>query len=265
MKAAREHLRIGAPARLSVPSVSTDDPVVAIRGALYQLTQLDPSAQARVGSRETMEAHLAEEVRFAAAGVTALVPHLREVELKEDDVTALLLRILEPRATLFGWSVPDQSKGGFSRHGNPGERDLALRKNGSVISVIEAVVCKRNPTTKTQRRDLTSHLQKLFGYDQCRVFFHIVYSYIETPSEIVTVMRGVAQSEAPSRFAFVSTEDLPHEDSRPAGFVATYTARDGGDVKVVCLVMDMRQQAQRYAAALAGRTPAPSPTQTEGG
>ena len=264
LKAAREHLKIGAPARLIVPSVSTDDPVVAIQGALYRLTQLDPSTQARVVSRETLETHLAEEVRFAAAGVTALVPNLREAKLDEDDVTALLLRILEPRARLFGWSVPDQSKGGFSPRGNPGERDLALRKDGSVIAVIEAVVCRRNPTTESQRRDLTSHLQKLFGYDQCRVFFHIVYSYIETPSEIVTVMRGIAQSDAPSDFAFVRTDDLSNEDSRPAGFVATYTARDGGDIKVVCLVMDMRQQAQRDAASLAGRTRASSRAQTEG-
>lgn len=263
LKAAREHLKIGAPARLTVPSVSTDDPVAAIQGALYRLTQLDPSMQARVASRQTTEAHLAEEVRSAAAGVTALVPHLREAQLQEDDVTAVLLRILEPRARLFGWSVPDQSKGGYSAQGNPGERDLVLRKDGYVISVIEAVVCKHNPATKSQRRNLTSHFQKLFGYDKCRVLFHIVYSYIETPSEIVKTMRGVAQSDSPSEFTFVRTDDLSNEDSRPAGFVATYTARDGGDVKVVCLVMDMRQQGQRDAASLAGRTRAPLRAQAE--
>ena len=254
LKAAREHLNIGTPGRFRVPSVSTDDSIAAIQGALYRLTQLDPGMQARVVSRETMEAHLTEEVRSAAAGVTALVPNLREVQLQEDDVTAVLLRILEPRARLFGWSVPDQSRGGYSARGNPGERDLVLRKDGYVISVIEAVVCKQNPTTETQRRVLTSHFRKLFGYDQCRVFFHVVYSYVETPSEVVTAMREVATSTAPEAFTFVRAEDLPHEDSRPLGFVATYTAQGGGDVKIVCLVMDMRQQAQRDAAALAGQT-----------
>lgn len=254
LKAAREHLNLGAPVYLGVLSVSTDDPVAAIQSALYRLTQLDPGMQARVVSRETTEAHLTEEIRSAAAGVTSLVPHLRDVILQEDDVTAVLLRILEPRARLFGWSVPDQSKGGYSARGNPGERDLVFRKDGYIVSVIEAVVCNQNPRTETQRKNLTSHFQKLFGYDQCRVFFHVVYSYVDSPEDVLTTMKDIAKASAPEAFVHVSTEDLPREDSRPSGLVATYTARGGGDAKVVCLVMDMKQQAQRAAAALAGQT-----------
>lgn len=254
LKAAREHLNLGAPAYLGVLSVSTDDPVAAIQSALFRLTQLDPGIQARVVSRETTEAHLTEEIRSAAAGVTSLVPHLRDVALQEDDVTAVLLRILEPRARLFGWSVPDQSKGGYSARGNPGERDLVLRKDGYVISVIEAMVCNQNPLTETQQRNLSSHFQKLFGYDQCRVFFHVVYSYVDAPEDVLTTMKDIAKARAPDGFVHRSTVALPREDSRPIGFVATYTAPGGGDAKVVCLVMDMKQQAQRAAAALAGQT-----------
>jgi hypothetical protein len=116
------------------------------------------------------------------------------------------------------------------------------------------MVCDQNPQTKTQRKKLTSHFQKLFGYDQCRVFFLIVYSCMKTPEDVLTAMKAIVQSSAPGAFVHVRTEHLPHEDSRPAGLLATYTARGGGDAKVVCLVMDMRQQAQREAAALAGRT-----------
>ncbi len=67
-------------------------------------------------------------------------------------------------------------------------------------------------------------------------------------------MKDIAKASAPDGFVHGSTEALPREDSRPIGFVATYTARGGGDAKVVCLVMDMKQQTQRSAAALAGQT-----------
>jgi hypothetical protein len=254
LKAAREHVDLGGPGRFRVLAVANDDNVAAIQSALFQLTNMDPRAQARVVSRETTEAHLADEVRSAAAGVTAIVPMMRGVQLQEDDVTAVLLRILEARVRFFGWSVPDQSKGGYSAKGNPGERDLVLRKDGFVITVIEAVVCDSNPATETTKRKLTSHFQKLFGYEQCRVFFYVVYSYVDAPHEVVGTVRAIVKSSAPPAFTFSRTDDLAHEDSRPVGFVATYSAAGGGEVKAVCLVMDMRQQLQRDAAALAGRT-----------
>jgi len=254
LKAAREHLNLGTPAHFGVLSVSTDDPVAAIQSALYRLTQVDPGIQARVAERETVEGHLTAEIRSAAASLTSLVPHLHEVHLNEDDITAVLLRILEPRARLFDWSLPDQSNGGYSARGNAGERDLIIRKDGYVISVLEAMICEGNPSTETQQKNLTSHFQKLFGYDQCRVFFHVVYSYFATPRSIVDQMKTIAQSEAPSGFIYDNTVDIPHEDSRPTGFVATFRTEQSGDVKVICLVLDMKQQVQREAAALAGRT-----------
>ncbi len=71
------------------------------------------------------------------------------------------------------------------------------------------------------------------------------------------VLKDIARADAPEAFVHVSTDDLPHaehEDSRPMGIVATYTVPGGGEAKVVCLVIYMKQQAQRAAAALAGRT-----------
>jgi tetratricopeptide (TPR) repeat protein len=254
LNAARQHLEFGRAVRLRVLSVAKDDNVAAIQSALFQLAQMDPITQARVAYRPTLDAHLTEEIRSAAAGVTASVPMLRGVKLQEDDVTSFLLRILDARVRFFGWSVPDQSKGGYSAKGNPGERDLVLRKDGCVIAVIEAVVCGSNPAAAAMNAKLTSHFQKLFGYDQCRVFFHLVYSYFKRPQEVVDAMRSIAKGSAPAAFTFARTDDLASEDSRPVGLVATFNAQSGGEVKVVCLVMDMLQQAQRDAAALAGKT-----------
>lgn len=252
--AARGHLQLGEPGRFRASSVASDDHVVAIQSALFQLTQLDPGAQARVVNHESMEAHLIEEVRAAAAGVTATVPMLRGAQLREDDVTSILLQILCARVRFLGWSLRDQSLGGYSAKGNPGERDLVLLKDGYAISVIEAVVCDSNPATETMKRKLASHFQKLFGYADCRNFFHMVYSYIKQPNEVASAMRAIAKESAPLAFSFRGTTDLPHVDSRPPGFVAAYETAGRGEVAVVCLVLDMRQQAQRDAAQLAERT-----------
>jgi hypothetical protein len=254
LTAAREHLEFGGPGHFRPLSVSDDNGVGAVQRALYQLLQMNPSDQARVSGKTTVENHLTDEIRSAAASVTAIAPMLREVELNEDDTTAFFMRILDARGRLFGWSIPDQSRGGYSAKGNPGERDLVLRKDGYVVAVIEAVKCSSSPSTETAKRDLTSHFQKLLGYDQCQVFCLVVYSYVDQPSNVLSELHEIAKTDAPPAFTHSDSADLPHEDSRPIGFVATYRMQGGEEVKVVFLVMDMKQQRQRDAAALAGQT-----------
>ncbi|HET8936007.1 MAG TPA: hypothetical protein VFN67_21320, partial [Polyangiales bacterium] len=232
LKAAREYLEQGRHGRFRVPSVANDDSVASVQSALFRLTQMDPGTQARVVSHDTSESHITDLVRSAAAGVTATVPRLREVRLQEDDVTAFLRPVLQARVGVFGWSVSDGSQGGYSAIGNPGVRDLVLRKDGHAIAVIEAMICNANPASKATRRDLTSHFQKLFGYDECCVFYHVVYSYLDEPLEVTVVMREVAMSSAPPAFTFSHIRDLPHGDARPPGFVATYFTQGGGEVRV---------------------------------
>jgi hypothetical protein len=252
LKAAREHLERSAPGRFRPLGISDDKRVEAIASALYWLSKMDPSEQARVFNK-TVEEHVTNEIRSAAAGLTALVPMLRP----EDDVTSVLLQILEARVDrFFGWSVSDQSRGGYSAKGNPGERDLVLKhKDGYDLAVIEAVKCESNPSTETERKDLTSHFQKLFGYSQCPIFFLVVYSYVHKPHNLLATMRKIGQSSAPPGFTYLHTDnDFPFEDSRPIGFEATYQVQGSSQVKVVFLVMDMLQQTQRNAAAFAGKT-----------
>lgn len=52
---------------------------------------------------------------------------------------------------------------------------------------------------------------------------------------------------------FVGLEPIPHDDSRPAGFVGRYTG-DFGEVKVAFLVLNMGQQRQLGAAKTADAT-----------
>lgn len=64
--------------------------------------------------------------------------------------------------------------------------------------------------------------------------------------------KGIWGAEPPPRFAYKGTiRDIDMTDSRPPGFIAEY---DGptGPLKVVFLVLDMRQLAQQEAAKTAG-------------
>jgi hypothetical protein len=80
----------------------------------------------------------------------------------EDDLTAFIQYLLAARVESLGWSVGDQSKGGFSAKGNTGERDLTW--GSSVLALIEAVICDRPLTQDVMKADLESHFQKLLGY-----------------------------------------------------------------------------------------------------
>jgi hypothetical protein len=171
----------------------------------------------------------------------------------EDDLTALLQAILQARLGFFGWSVADQSRGGFTGKGNPGKRDLVLRKDNIIVSVLEAVVCDRPASNAWTKKELTSHFQKLLGYSICRLFFHLTYSYVADQSAVLAELRRIAQEECPTGFSFSRYEELPLTDSGPTGFAANY-ASSLGEVRVVFLLLDMSQDAQRAAARVASQT-----------
>jgi hypothetical protein len=117
-----------------------------------------------VDAPEPFEKLLTNQVRSAAGRVTSLAPMMTDVTIDscEDDLSAHLREILSAQISHLGWVVLDQSKGGWTAKGNPGERDLLVQKNGATLSVIEAVVCGKPVTQETMRKDLASHFQKLF-------------------------------------------------------------------------------------------------------
>jgi hypothetical protein len=88
---------------------------------------------------------------------------MRGVQLEEDDITAVLLRILDARVRIFGWSVPDQSKGGYSAKGNPAEREVRGLENGDDLRTMSFL----DVTGEARRRppERPEHPRGAFGGD----------------------------------------------------------------------------------------------------
>jgi len=250
--AARARIESGRPFTATASTSTDDDSIPQIRAALWGFRQLSHVEQAEVWQTTSFEKFVITNLRLVTASVTALVPMMKDVVIDscEDDLSAIIRELLTARFHFLGWSVPDQSKGGFTALGNPGERDLLLQKDGATVAVIEAVVCDRPITHEYSRKELTSHFQKLFAYAQCALFFHLTYAYIDSPALILDHLRHTAAHDAPAGFTHRLNEDFVLNDSQPLGFVARY-AGELGDVTVAFLVLDMGQQVQRDAAKVA--------------
>ena len=247
LRAAREHVKSGEPLIIKTSISAADDAVSRVKAVLFEFQQMDPSQQAEVlipGS-DSFSMFVTNHVRGAAASVTSLVPMMKGVVIDsvEDDLSSLIRELLTLSLQFLGWSVLDQSRGGYTAKGNPGERDLLLKKGSTTLAVIEAVVCKNSiPVQK-----LTSHFQRLLAYSECDLFFYVTYAYVKNASRVEDQLRKIARDEAPESFRFDHFDDIPHTDSRPIGFAAHYKTERGA-VKMVFLVLDMVQCAQRAAA-----------------
>ena len=256
LSSARGHI-LGNESILVNPSTAWEGDVLPrIRNAIQDLKQLDPHRQAIVLSplSGSIEELLLLYVRSAASSVMSLVPMMKETELDkyEDDITDLLRELLIARVDFLEWSVSDQSRGGFTGGPRAGERDLVLTRGANTIAVIEAVVFR--PRTAWTR--IREHFVKLFGYSTCPSLFLVIYAHRDDLASTVERLKELARDGAPRGFVFAKCRDLQHEDSGPAGFVAYFTA-ESGEVRVVFLLLDMAQVAQREAASTARqrRTP----------
>jgi len=247
LREARAHIKSGKHFA-AVVSVATDDnPIRRIKVALFDLSQMDHHRQAEVLAQtsDPFESVVIERVRAAAENVTSLVPLTRfaKTDLYEDEITALIRMPLAASVRFLGWTVTYQSPGGYSAKGNAGKRDLVIAKNASTLAVIEAVVCRNPLTYESVQKDLTSHFQKLFRYSSCPMFLHLTYSYADDPSSVLDHLKPMAEKAAPPAFSYRGSKHIRLTDSGPTGFVAEYQG-PLGLVKVVFLVLDMRQHAQ---------------------
>lgn len=252
LSAARSHIASGTP-YLTVPDVSVHDNL-NLPSAIARFLSMDPQRQAQVLKQENdaFELLLIEYVRGAADAVTSLVPMMKGVRIDscEDDLNAFIHRILAARVQFLGWTVEDQSKGGFTAKGNPGERDLLVKWGHSTLSVIEALICDRSISQDSMKANLESHFQKLLGYSTTQIFFHLTYAYIEDKQSLLQFLEAASETACPPDFVYKGREQIAHLDSRPPGFVASYQA-DFGEIKVVFLVLNLGQQRQRAAAKAA--------------
>jgi hypothetical protein len=257
LAAARKHIASGVP-YLAAPTVSVfDDLRTNVADAIARFRLMNPTDQAHVlaPAADPLTAVLIGQVRAAGDALTQLVPMMKDVKIDsvEDDLNALMQRLLGARVEFMGWSVQDQSKGGFSEAGNAGERDILISREGSLLAVIEALVCDKPLSHAAMKANLESHFQKLVGYAQTPLFFHLTYAYGADLASLLTFLEDMAETTSPPGFAFRGRESIPHQDSRPTGFVARYDG-DFGEVKVVFLILNMGQLRQRSAAKTAGAT-----------
>ena len=249
--AARAHIKSGARFAAIANLAPEDDPIPRIGDAFWKFSQLNHYQQAQV-SGNSFESLAIKHVRAAAEAITSLVPMMKSISMeeREDDLNALVGAVLAARVlSPLGWTVPDQTKGGFTAKGGPGERDLVIQKNGSLLGIIEALVCDRPLTHQAMRNELTNHFRKLLGYGLCNLYFHVTYSYLQNTDKVLDYLRATAKNDVPPAHTYLGCKELPA--GCPEGFVARYKT-DLIEVAVVFLVLDMEQHAQREAGK-AGR------------
>lgn len=252
LEAAWVQIRGGTSFVGSVGISSNDDPVIRVREAYRALLVLNPIQQTAVVSigDDPFTAFVVEQVRGAAASIVSLVPIMEVIKLDgcEDDVTMVIRELLLSRLDFLRWSAPDQSKGGVTPKGNPGERDLMITRGSTVLAVIEAVICRNPIHRQTVQDNLRNHFRKLLAYGTCRLFFHLTYVYDQDIQGVIGQLKTSAISDAPTGYAYASLADIALTDSRPNGFIARYN--DGqGDLQVVFLALNMGQESQKTAAA----------------
>jgi hypothetical protein len=254
LEAARKQIENSVPFAGPVNVAASQDSVPWIRSALYELMRLDAGQQARALSAEkdSLEDFLLTHVREAATAVVGLVPMMRRLDIDsyEDDITALFKELLSARLRHVNWSVHDQSKGGHTAAGNPGERDLSIRKDTGILALIEAVMTRLRTTNQFTLGELTSHFQKLFQYETCPIYFHVTYEMSGDQGGVLEHLKRTSRENAPEGITFVSHAEIPFTDSRPNGFIATYDTAVGRR-KTIFLVLDLNQGVQKEAAKMA--------------
>jgi hypothetical protein len=245
ISAIRENIDTNRPFA-AAPSLSLDDdPVPGLRQAFQAFARLGHIEQSQVlQDRGQFELYVLEQVRGACASLVALAPMMRELGMVryEDDITGVLKQLLLSRLLLVQWTVADQSRGGFSKTGGVGERDLVVSKGSATLAVIEALIVSSVETT-----NLSAHLNKLFGYDTCRLFFHLTYAQRLNCDAIIKHLKSACTTPPPG-IEYVRSVDLEDVDSLPIGFIAHYSIGSRA-TSVAFLALEIGQPLQRSAAA----------------
>ena len=248
----REYIRSGTQFATSISLIAADDRVQRTKIAYFNLLSMDPQEQAAivVEDAEPFVSFIVRQVRSAAESVISALAAMKVTlpRYYEDDLTGLMRMPLSASVRFLQWDIAEQAPGGYSPLGNPGKRDLTVQNNGWILAVIEAVLCRDPVTYQSVQENLASHFRRLLGYFPGALFFHVAYSYVDDPSTVLGYLKQAAVNEVPAGYAYRGIiREIEVTDSRPGGFIAEY---DGPQVplKVVFLVLDMRQFAQREAA-----------------
>jgi hypothetical protein len=227
----------------SVASASVDlDPISSIRAALQQLTELPPSQVGEVLGPigRGVRGYLVRQVSRAVAALQHMAAMLRdrknpENEARfENDLNSAVREVLGASLGMVKWDVADQSLGGATTNGNPGERDAVIRVSGQEISIYEALVC-----STLDRTYIREHFEKLLSYGVCDIYFHVTYSYAKQLEPLLSYIRQMLEYEVPPGLTYLRCETLEPPDYETSGYIAIYRA-DHREVAVVFLIANLR-------------------------
>ncbi|WP_429185750.1 hypothetical protein [Aeromonas veronii] len=238
----KKDLEAGTPSTsITSPSVSID-PISSIRSALQQLSELPPSQLGDVlgPPGRGVRGYLVRQVSRAVSSLQHMAAMLRdrknpEDEARlEDDLNTVVREMLGASLAVAKWDVADQSLGGATKNGNPGERDAVIRSSGQEISIYEALVC-----STLDRSNTKIHFHKLLSYGICDIYFHVTYSYAKEVKPLLDYVRKMLEHDAPPELTYIDCETLQPPDSELSGYMATYRV-DHREIAVVFLIVDLK-------------------------
>ncbi|WP_321887253.1 MULTISPECIES: hypothetical protein [Paraburkholderia] len=244
--ALKNDLEAGAPTSSVTSAAVNVDPISSIRAALQQLSELPPSLVGEVlgPSGGGMRGYMVRQVSRAVASLQHMGAMLRDRKSPgnearfENDLNTAVREVLGASLAVAKWDVGDQSLGGSTSNGNPGERDAVVRVAGQEICIYEALVC-----SGLNRSYIKQHFDKLLAYGVCDVYFHVTYSYAAEVKPILDYLRHMLESEVPAGLAFLGCESLGTPDYETSGYIATYRV-DHREVAVVFLIADLHVPGQ---------------------
>jgi len=225
----------------ATPSVTVDAPS-SIRAALQQLAELSPSQVGDILGPPNggIRGYLTREVSCAVASLQRMKAMLRNRKNPKDeasfenDLNTAVREVLGASLAAAKWNVSDQSLGGTTVNGNPGERDAVIRVSRQEIAIYEALVCSGLNRTYTKE-----HFDKLLSYGVCEIYFHVTYSYAQELKPLLDYLREMLEHEVPPGLTYINCELIGPPDFETSGYIATYRT-DHREVAVVFLVVDLK-------------------------
>lgn len=250
--ALKDDLQAGVPATSVASATVVVDHISSIRVALQQLSELPPS---QVGDilgpiGGGLRGYLVRQVSRAVASLQHMGAMLRdrknpanEARL-ENDLNTAVREVLGASLAVAKWDVGDQSLGGATANGNPGERDAVVRASGQEICIYEALVCSGLNKSYTKQ-----HFDKLVSYGVCETYFHVTYSYADEVQPLLDYLLHMLEKEIPASLEFIDVKPIGPPDYETSGYIATY--RFGHrEVTVVFLIADLHVPGRCLAAAV---------------
>ncbi|WP_230354321.1 hypothetical protein [Lelliottia sp. WAP21] len=240
--ALKEDLDAGNPAQGHAAASVDIDFVSSIRVALQHLAELPPSLVGNIlgPPDQGVRGYLIRQVSRAVATLPRMAGMLRgrknpanEAKL-ENDLNTAVREVLGASLAVAKWDVADQSLGGTTASGNPGERDAVIRISGQELSVYEALVCE-----SLDRTNFKKHFDKLLSYGTCDLYFHVIYSYAEEIQPILDYVRSMLEHESPPSLTYLNCSPLMPPDIETSGYLAIYRV-DHREVAIAFLIADLK-------------------------